>query len=215
MEEDNDKLSNGINDKLSKEEDATPLGTPSEASPTEEDEDEQIDQSINDGGQKNEFDHNEDNADDFLADGSKLSKSTIIPYMRERVKTICFDAASDDKENISKLQFYTNRCDIILILFCMSAIQPERFSIVKNTVKRLLKDGGILLFRDYAKYDWTEVRFNEEKHKPAKLQENFYTRYDGTLTYFFTKEDGFQPLENGYHFREITNRQLNKTMKRI
>jgi methyltransferase-like protein 6 len=60
--------------------------------------------------------------------------------------------------------------------------------------------GGILLFRDYALYDMTMIRFGPG----SKIADRFYTRQDGTRTFFFTPEDtvdlgtkaGFSLTEN-------------------
>lgn len=66
--------------------------------------------------------------------------------------------------------------DIITMIFVLSAIHPTKFACVLANMFRLLRPGGVLLFRDYGRYDMAQIRF-----KPGhKIADNFYMRQDGT-----------------------------------
>lgn len=109
--------------------------------------------------------------------------------------------------------------DIVTLIFVLSAIHPEKFQSTVANIYRLLKPGGVVLFRDYGLYDMAQLRF-----KPGhKIAENFYMRQDGTRSYYFAEEEvsklfcqtGFTVMENSYIHRRTVNPKENIDVPRI
>ncbi|KAK8813080.1 hypothetical protein WA158_002672 [Blastocystis sp. Blastoise] len=107
----------------------------------------------------------------------------------------------------------------VLILFALSANSPNRFVDFLTNATKELKQGGYVFFRDYARYDMAELRFNPER----KIDDNFYARQDGTRTYYFEIQEltnlfkgiGLMPIDVKYIRRTIINRKTEQEMNRI
>lgn len=100
--------------------------------------------------------------------------------------------------------------NLATMIFVLSAIHPDKFSISIRNLLQVLQPGGLVLFRDYGIHDMTQIRF-----KPGhKISENFYMRQDGTRSYFFSVallkhlfvNEGFEVITCSY----IESRTVNK-----
>ncbi|XP_058815699.1 tRNA N(3)-methylcytidine methyltransferase METTL6-like [Topomyia yanbarensis] len=109
--------------------------------------------------------------------------------------------------------------NIATLIFVLSAIHPDKFDAVVGNIFRLMKPGGMVLFRDYGLYDMAQLRF-----KPGhKIAENFYMRQDGTRSYYFAEDEvgglfrkaGFEVVTNSYIYRRTVNPKENIDVPRI
>lgn len=110
-------------------------------------------------------------------------------------------------------------CDILLIMFVLSAVNPNNMDAFMDHAVKGLKRGGRLLFRDYGRYDMAQLRF-----KPSRrIQDNLYARQDGTLAYFFDineldelfRRHGLVKVKSEYIRRCIRNRRTSMDMHRV
>ncbi|CAG9321454.1 unnamed protein product [Blepharisma stoltei] len=114
---------------------------------------------------------------------------------------------------------FTEPSDALLILFVLSAISPEKHRLAIANATSNLKPGGLVMFRDYGRYDLAQLRLAGKRNK--KLKENFYLKQDGTRCYYFTTQEietlfeGFRVLENEYHYRVVKNRKEDIKMNRV
>lgn len=90
-----------------------------------------------------------------------------------------------DITSVSPLPIEDGTLDLVVLIFVLSAIEPDQYPFVIERLCKLLRPGGKMLFRDYGKFDMAQLRFK----KGQCLADNFYVRGDGTRVYFFTEDE--------------------------
>eukprot|EP00002_Diphylleia_rotans_P002953 TRINITY_DN11957_c0_g1_i1.p1 TRINITY_DN11957_c0_g1~~TRINITY_DN11957_c0_g1_i1.p1 ORF type:complete len:260 (-),score=65.31 TRINITY_DN11957_c0_g1_i1:124-903(-) len=115
---------------------------------------------------------------DFAEEAVNVVKANA-EYDPERCLAFRYDPTTEEFPEFVK----ESSIDITTMIYLLSAIPPHKMDEVLTKLNRVMKPGAVILFRDYAKYDLTQLRFK----KGHRLGENQYVRGDGTLVYFFTQ----------------------------
>lgn len=121
---------------------------------------------------------------DFAASAIEAVKEhALYEEGRGRVHPFILDMSQEDWSE--SVPFPEESLDIVILVFALSALEPSDMKRAIDNIKKYLKPGGLVLFRDYGRYDLAQLRF-----KPGKcLDANFYARGDGTKCFFFEEDD--------------------------
>jgi SAM-dependent methyltransferase len=111
--------------------------------------------------------------------------------------------------------------DVTTLLFCLSAIDPLAMPQAAQHVASSLRPGGVLVFRDYGRYDEAQMKLGMSRNK--LLKDNFYRKHDGTKCFYFTLEVlkdlfcgvGLEVLELKYLRRVYRNNALREQRRRV
>lgn len=151
---------------------------------------------------------------DFSATAIELLK-TNSEYDPSRCFAFVHDLCDEDQS----YPMPEDSLDVIVLIFVLSAIVPDKMQKVISKLSRLLRPGGVMLLRDYGRYDMAQLRFK----KGQCLSGNFYVRGDGTRVYFFTQDEldalftaaGLEKVQNLVDRRLQVNRGKQLTMYRV
>ena len=148
---------------------------------------------------------------DYSAEAVEVVKSNPL-YDTQKCKAFVFDITNPIIPNDIPI----GSIDVCVCIFVLSAINPRDWKTASDNIYKILKPGGLLLLRDYGRYDLAQIRFKSGRY----LDENFYCRGDGTRVYFFTNEElgsifgQFEVLQNAADRRLIVNRHKKLKMYR-
>ncbi len=120
---------------------------------------------------------------DFSQRAVDLVRRNPLYASTGRVRAFRADVSAPDELHLGMVG--SEKVDAVSLVFVLSAIAPGRFPCVFENLAGVLREGGKLLFRDYAVNDMAMVRFGPG----TKIAERHYLRQDGTTSYFFRKEE--------------------------
>lgn len=116
-------------------------------------------------------------------------------------------------------------CSVACLLFCLSAIQPgEPQQHAAATVANTIVPGGVLLFRDFGRWDQSQLSLGQQRNKQVGDTMDFYQKHDGTKVHYFTteavcrlwQENNMLPVtECKYIQRSYCNRRTGERRRRV
>ena len=142
---------------------------------------------------------------DFAASAIDLLKRRP-DYDASRVDAFTCDVVTD------ALPVADGGADVVVCLFVLSALSPETAPGVVRKLRRALRPGGHLLFRDYGRYDEAQLRFA----KGHRLGDNFYVKQDDTRCFYFDTADARSLFADGWdqvHLDFVCQQHANRATK--
>ncbi|MEQ2157730.1 hypothetical protein GOODEAATRI_004782 [Goodea atripinnis] len=75
----------------------------------------------------------------------------------------CFAFVHDLSEVEAGFPIPVGTLDVIVLIFVLSALHPDKMQASISRLARLLKPGGVMLLRDYGRYDMAQLRFKKDE----------------------------------------------------
>lgn len=137
----------------------------------------------------------------------------------------CSDTNDEPLDPLTIAEECRGVAHVSTLLFCLSAIAPGPGMVqaVKNAAATLLPGTGVLVFRDYGRFDEAQMKLGTSRNKLLD-DANFYRKHDGTKCYYFTLEDvrelfeqhaGLKVVELKYLRRKYRNKATNEVRRRV
>lgn len=153
----------------------------------------------------------------FCCDFSETAVSILKE--NETYGSRCTAFVCDITKEDWNLPFPVGSVDIVIMVYVLSSILPDKMKIVLKKTFNCLKPGGFVLFRDYGRYDMSQLRFKQGRC----ISDNLYARGEGTFVYFFDKEEvsnmfsdcGYKPMQIICDKRLQVNRRKLLKMYRV
>jgi SAM-dependent methyltransferase len=155
---------------------------------------------------------------------------TAVSILKEKLDMEGFEARcqvepGDMTDRSRSYEDLYGTADFVLLFFVQSAIDPVHYEFIQELAWKILKPGGMVLFRDYGKYDMAQLRFELASARQGnKISDDFYVRGDGTRAKFFTESElrGIWECENRFktdelvsHTKKFVNRKTGVEMNRV
>ncbi|ESL10012.1 hypothetical protein TRSC58_02260 [Trypanosoma rangeli SC58] len=139
----------------------------------------------------------------------------LVAYVMDPVEEDILVAASSSG---CPLALSAGSVNFVTMIFVLCSIPVKKHLVVLRRVAFCMAEGSIFFFRDYCVEDHAEKRFDPRR----QLEENTFTRSNGTLSHFFSlaevqhlfQESGFETLELVVVEREVVNRKQRTNMHR-
>jgi len=135
------------------------------------------------------------------------------------IRAFLWDVASGPLPSDSEVGLES--VDLCLLIFTLSAIHPSSIPAVLRHLRPLLKDGGLVLLRDYGFLDHAHLRFIEKRAK--QVAPGSFIRGNGTVASFFElsnlqvlfEQGGYMGKRMEYHCILNKNRKTDECMKKV